>query len=145
MADVNKVTATREANLVPAGTWGNRQTYITTYTSVDLAENDKVYLAKLPAYVTIDKVKVISSGTAWGASVTLDVGYEKANPADTLTADLDAFLDGADVAANGVDTYDGAPVTLNVPTFICATFLSANPAAGGVLTIVIDYIYNGDQ
>jgi len=86
-----------------------------TYTSASNVDTDTVQMTNaLPPGAVIVRYAVITSGTAAGAGVTLDLGIT--GSASAIAADLDIAANGTDaadvyVAAGGKEvymTYDGA-------------------------------------
>ena len=139
MADLNQVVARRVAQFTH--TYGNTTTFEKlVYEAVAAAANDKIYLGKLPQGATI--LDLLLDFDDLGTGVTLDVGYEKVNAGDTLTADLDFWIDGQDVAtAAGAARSTARVVTFAVDVWVVATVLGA--AATGSIAVYPQGIYDG--
>lgn len=135
MATLNLNTAKREVETI--GQYGNVQRVRYTWTG-DAAQDDVVIMGPIPGNSDIDKVKVING--AFGASVTVDVGYQKQDATGSLTDDPDAFFDAQAAATAGVNVYDGAAVTVTEDVWLTVLFEGANPASE-TITVIVDYIH----
>ena len=97
-----------------------------SYTSSSNVDTDKVQLSEdLPVGCEIFAYAIITSGTAAGAGVTLDLGLS-GGTASSIASDLD-------IAANGTDSAFIAPVSAGGQK-LYMTYDGANPADGNVIT-----------
>lgn len=121
----------------------------------DAAQNDTVLLCPVPSWGVACPQLTSYFTTAFGADVTLDVGF-KADAAIGYLGDPDALVDGADVSgalgqtsmmSNVAKTdlfkrwWQIAGLTRDPRTnlWVVATFLSANPASGTLIGSVGTY------
>lgn len=114
--------------------------YFKNTTGGDIAANKVISVTKLPAGRILPMSTLYH--TALGSGVTLDVGYNvhKNNTNGTaIDADIDAILDGADVAAAGSKTVSATNIqgiTLNGQAEITAKILGAVMPANAELSFV---------
>ncbi len=100
-----------------------------TYTSASNVDTDVITLTKeLPVGAKITGYCVITSGTAAGAGVTLDLGIT--GSATAIAADLD-------IAANGTDA--GTVLVNAGGKAVIATYDNANPADGNVINGWVEF------
>jgi len=109
--------------------WSEDYTFTTS-----AAQNDKLYLGKIPAGVRVYEVR-LKHGAA-GADATAKLGFEPVED-DTPTADDDYWLNAANVAAAGIKRSEAAAITFNRPVKLVLTATGAAHASGTYEVIVI--------
>jgi len=132
------------ADRTPAAEITNRVSYIdATYTMVGTeVATDVIRLGKLKAGDKVLGAHIVITNDAIAATATLDIGDTEG------TDDVDRYVDGADVAAAGLDLGSAsagvgtlAPAALGTDEWVTATFATlVTPVAGKILRILVPYI-----
>lgn len=90
--------------------------------TANAAAADKLYFGIIPAGTKVSRVRAINEATA--ATVTLDLGFEPVNDLGPA-ADLDYWLDAADIAAAGADESSAFPILFEHPVYLVGTVNTA--------------------
>lgn len=123
----------------PSQNWSKMRHYSIAPLTLDAAQDDVIYLIKVPAKTKFIPSQALLYHTALGALVTADVGWL----GDTtlgITADPNGLADGLDVAAAGTKN----PLTLQntaanaMKELWEIVGLSAAPADDAMITLTID-------
>tara|TARA_R100000988_G_C3970128_1_gene151036 strand:+ start:187 stop:675 length:489 start_codon:yes stop_codon:yes gene_type:complete len=152
--DYTKRFITKPAKLVSVSAQGGKMRVLyDTYTVVTAtAQNDVLYLGRLPADCKVWEVAIHTSATL-GSSATIDVGWQAVSATATAAnTDLDGWHDGISGETSnsfwkvgGASTASGnkgiaiSPTSIPDEADVVATLLGADPNADVVITCMVIY------
>jgi len=138
------VAASQLGDRTPGAEITNRTSYLIATYTMDGTEvaDDVIRLGKLRAGDLVIGGSILISNDAVATTATLDIGDTEG------TDDVDRYVDGADVAAAGLDLGSASPgagtllpAALGTDEWITATFATlATPVAGKKLQILVPYV-----
>jgi len=123
-----------------AGEYGNACTEVFTGEFAADAAATILKLGRLSSAITI--MSVVAKSDDMGNAQTMDIGYRYLTDGDG-TDDPDGLFDGIDTGtAAAVNTFNG-PLTINDGDGIELVASNIGDAATGTLTLIVNYVYNG--